>query len=72
MEKGIWNLVPGRSPGGWLWACLSVSHIWPVSFSGFGQERMGFSHPEDAETVYWVFLVNGPPPFSWQLADLSL
>lgn len=62
-EKGVWDLVPERSPVGWRWAHLKVSqHLASVSFSGVWSRRMDSSQLEDAGTVHCGFLVIGSSP----------
>lgn len=57
-EKGIWDLVPGRSPAGWHWAHLKVLQTFAsVFFSGVWSQRMDF--PPRGRRDSAVFPVTG-------------
>lgn len=64
VEKGIRDLVPVRSPVGWRWAYSKVSQTFgQCVFLRVWSRRMDSSHPEDAGTAHYVFLVIGSSPF---------
>ncbi|CAK6432700.1 unnamed protein product [Pipistrellus nathusii] len=55
-EKGIWDLVPGRSPIGWHWAHLKVLNICQCVSQALGYE--GWILPtQRTQGQHTVFLV---------------